>query len=390
MDTKANNLPPLIFPFYIGPTTRHFTTGLMFAGQLAVSMPGFMMRDPIEAFCQVRDRAVELEHPLLPLFLLVDHHFDLVQTQALDEIENLEPLGDHLLRAITVYDGTEEQYANWEAIHDPCLRIAANSLTDPQVINTATIDFIFRIFESALEIGEKPDEIGDDPDFILNRLLDRAVYLGGPELLLAECALNRYAMSRPGALRFVTNSQPALDILSYVGKPLQEGVETSKLRVEQLAFFLFDKLASPFSPNLVPPHVEHIAKLMDEKAEELDEMRKKCRLEADKLVGSDPEDSKLQIAVNDTLESMREEVSSVAKLDKASFKKLVSTLLEDKTAWTTIAGLIGSAFVPVPAAVSASLAVTAFSIMGASAVKASRERREALKASPWAFVYYLK
>ncbi len=45
---------------------------------------------------------------------------------------------------------------------------------------------------------------------------------------------------------------------------------------------------------------------------------------------------------------MREEVSSIASLDRKSFRNLIDTLLEDKAAWTLFGGLMGSLDICLP------------------------------------------
>lgn len=386
----AKAFEPFIFPYHVGPVTQHFTSALLYSSKLSVSMPAWPMDHPIRAFQMVLERAEQRQHALLPLLSTVDHHFEVTQIQAIAKMKELEPLRGRMINVMTAYPATEEQYSLWEGMHDPCLRIAHASLNDSQILNSATTDFIFRIYELALEQSDELDEIGDDPDSILETLSRRAERLGDDVLLLAESALNRYSLPRWGIGEYFTNAQPAADILSFIGKQFQTDVNTSDLRTAELSFLLFDQLISSYAPPLHYPHIEQVAELMDKKGGELERMRKKCRKEAEKLVDAALPEDKLNRAFKDSIETLREEVSDIAQLDRKAFHKLVNTLLEDKVAWTTVAGLAGALLAPVPAAVAASLALTAFSILGASAFKARREKLDALKDSPWSLVYFLK
>jgi hypothetical protein len=68
-------------------------------------------------------------------------------------------------------------------------------------------------------------------------------------------------------------------------------------------------------------------------------------------------------------------------------RSYLANVSENPTVWTTVAGLIGSA-ISLPGVVTGALALTAFSLLGAGATKASRERRDTLRKSPWSFLYY--
>src|SRR5687767_3302776 len=90
----------------------------------------------------------------------------------------------------------------------------------------------------------------------------------------------------------------------------------------------------------------------------------------------------LRLAIDHSLKSMEEEAQAIANVDRKTLETYLATLSENPTVWGTVAGLAASALA-LPQVVTASLAITAFSLMGANAAKASRERREALRKSPW-------
>lgn len=210
MDNDINSLPPIIYPYHIGPKVRCFSTSLLFHGNLAVSIAAWPMGDPIDAFILVGGRADQINHPLSNLLNYVFHHFDIVQEVAVNEMQHLKSLGGKISRTMTIYPGTPEQYEAWEPYHEKCLHLAAKSLENVHIHSAAITDFIFRIYELMI-IHE------NDPDLVLEHLANRASKLGGVNLILAECALNRYTLPKTGRGSWLTDSKDMLNILAVVG-----------------------------------------------------------------------------------------------------------------------------------------------------------------------------
>lgn len=87
MDNDVNSLPPMIYPYHIGPKVRNFSTSLLFHEKLAVSVAAWPTNDPIEAFASVGGRADQTNHPLSNPFNYVFYHFDIVQEVAVNEMK---------------------------------------------------------------------------------------------------------------------------------------------------------------------------------------------------------------------------------------------------------------------------------------------------------------
>ena len=383
MDNDVNNLPPMIYPYHIGPKVRHFSTSLLFHESLAVSIAAWPMGDPIDAFISVGGRADQTNHPLSGLFNYAFHHFDIVQEVAVNEMKHLAPLGDKISRAMTIYPGTPEHYEVWEPYHKKCLHLAAKSLENTHIHSAAITDFIFRIYE--LMIIHK-----GDPDLVLKHLTNRSLQLGGDNLLLAECALNRYTLPKTGKGKWLTDSKDMLKILSLVGEEVYVPEEdTISFRVEGLASTLFDKLLTPYAPKLDSNGITIVNKMMEERSGELAVLRKTVIHEAHSIVTESPSERMLKSAIEASLFKAEKEVSSLVNINKSSFKELAKKLTEDRVVWTTFGGFVGAASAGMPLALTAALGVTALSSLGSNAVKTRNESKKKLDESPYSFIHYL-
>lgn len=383
MDNDVSNLPAIIYPYHIGPKVRNFSTSLLFHEKLAVSIAAWPMGDPIDAFISVGGRADLINHPLSNLFNYVFHHFDIVQEVAVNEMKHLAPLGDKISRAMTIYPGTPEHYEVWEPYHEKCLHLAAKSLDNTHIHSAAITDFIFRIYELMI-IHE------DDPDLVLEHLTNRSLQLGGYNLLLAECALNRYTLPKTGKGKWLTDSKEMLKILSLVGEEIHVPEEdTASFRTEGLASTLFDKLLTPYTPKLDSNGITIVNKMMDERSGELAVLRKTVIHEAHSIVTESPSEKILKSAIEASLFKAEKEVSSLVSINKSSFKELTKKLTEDRVVWATFGGFVGAASAGMPLALTAALGVTALSSLGSNAVKTRNESKKKLDESPYSFIHYL-
>lgn len=372
----------LFFPYYLGPTVRHATTGLLWSGELYVAVPGWPHDDPIDAWLQVGGRASERAHPLASLFVWSAHHFELAQKQCIRHKETLRPLQKWIRTAITVHPATEEHYAWWEPLHQRLWPMVEKSFADPQMANCASVDFIFRVYELWLQLD-------GDLDKILESLLRRAKRLGKPEMLLVEGLLNRYTMPRSGKGTYCTPSVDAVAILAALGTGIRDA-DTATVRSEQLALLLFQELAQPFAPPLAGESIGGIGQLLSERSSELEAFRRRCREESRNLVGNAPSGDGVAAVVSDRIVALSEEANSIASLSKKGFSELLGSVLSNQAFWVATAGLMGSLTVAAPPVVPATLAITAFSVLGAEAVKNSLATDKSLRTSSFRFLYQLQ
>jgi len=353
-------------------------------------MPGWLAPGPIETFQRLHARSVKLAHPLQPLLDSVFHFFGLAQLHAQREFENLEPLKDRFLRTLVVYPGTEETYRSWEPLHKPCLAACHLSLANPLNMCTASVEFLWRSWEVALELGADPDQPDTiDPDRILGFLADRADTLGNPELLVAECSLNRYFMPRSGAGSYVTDSEEVADLVSVIRDRESDQREEPDQTLEVLTFFFFDQILQQYTNPLSRNYAPQLAKLMTSQAEPLQRLREKCSEQALGLLSNPPNKNLLEKAILQSLRNMTDEACIIADSDSRTMASYFSQLSQNPTVWGTVAGLLGSLTTPHDV-VTASFAVAGLSVLGASAMEARSKQKGVLKSSPWSFVYYAR
>src|SRR4051794_28674376 len=206
---------PLVFPHYVGPGMRDLTPVLLYHGKLAVSLPGWPNNSTVATFSRVGEHAQRTAHQLAPVFNLAGHFFELAQEQALREIESLKPLGDRVSRSIVVYPGTSFEYEQWDESHDTYLPLVRAALGDPLFCCTASVEFVWRVWELSLELGADPDdESTTDPAKVLAALTVRAERLGSADLLMAECVLHRFFLPSSGIGSYATSSPIALVLLA--------------------------------------------------------------------------------------------------------------------------------------------------------------------------------
>lgn len=394
MTSQRKSDGPLAFPHHFGPGVRDLTSVLLFHEQLTVTMPGWLAQGTLATFFTVGEYAAAHQHRLSPAFNMANHYLELAQKQAISAVDAFKPLGSRITRVLAVYPGDSTAYAKWEPLLDRCLPVAAALLNEPLHCCTASVEFVWRVWETSLELGADPnDPAAARPDEILRVLDARAAQLGNdPLLLIAESGLNRYCMPRSGAGSYATASESAVAMLATIGTDMVGDIthEDMNVRHEALAFYLFEQITQPFLKPLTPTTASVIAQLMTEHAEPLARMRKTCEREALNLLSDRSIDPRLvPSAVSASVEAMTEEAQAITGLDQKSMRTYLSTISENPTVWATVGGLVASA-VALPEVVTASLAITAFSLLGATAVKASRERRESLRNSPWAFLYHAK
>lgn len=386
---------PLSFPHHVGPGTRDHTSALLYHGGIGVTLPGWFNPTVLLTFLAVGQHAHKTAHPLTPLFSSALHYFDLAHEQSKSEMVSLEPLSPWVTAVVTLYPGNTEAYESWTPLHPALLPLAAMSLEDPLHLATAGVEFVWRVWELALELGASAEETSPSDvnhQGILDALQTRATQLGNGPLLFAECALNRYCMPRSGAGFYVTSSDHAVGILGAMGLLIEGEDDTAAAtvaRTEHLSFYLFDRILKPFIKPLHAPNVERVATLMADHAEARLRMRNHCESSAGTLIASGAIGSQLEQLVQRAFIQMSDEAQSIADVDAATLRDYLDRLSEDPKVWTAVAGLVGTS-VGLPEAVAASLAVTTLSLLGAHAVAARRQKRDTLKGSPWGLVYYAK
>lgn len=388
MDNNAK-IPPLLFPYHLGPAIRFTAPSLIYHGKLAAGFPAWPSGEPINTFIDVIQRANSKNHKLLPLLDSAYNSFNYLQTEAIEETKKLEGLAGKLLKVILIHPGTREVYDDIRALNVPdnLMNNVISELKNSQIMNIATTELMFRIYELMLESDNNTDKVLDYFD-------NRISLLGGPDKLLAECVINRITTSSTGAgakaLRLITNSQITIDILSYIGKDDDNDYDVSEICIQSMAFYIFEQIIKQYVPLLIDKSIPLVNKTIEKYSAQIDSMKKKCVNQSTDLYYNCSNENHLKVKLEETLDKMTEEVSEIRQINIRSTKDLFRELTEDYFIWTTFAGFIGSLVTHLSPAISASVAITFFSKLGTTALKTKRRYKDKLEKSPWSFVYYMR
>jgi hypothetical protein len=380
----TDSLPVYMFPYDMGPSICAYGTMLLWVGRVSVFTGGWVSPEVIPNFLAVARRAEESSSSLVPVFRLAIHYHRLAGEQLIAESKGLNALKPYLPHIILVSPATQAMLEGWEPHHDPCLFIAAKMLEHTQILNVAANGLIWRVHELFLETDRQADKV-------LAILDARAQQLGGPPALLAECVLHRLASFRVATGHVATNSGESLAIWQSIGASLADeaDIEGREERIAQLSFTIFEAAVAGHVPMLEQAHAERFADILQAHGNSLTAARRKCAAHARQLIAECPTKATFNSALKEVLNDLHDEVAATLKIDRKTYRGVIDKVTESPGFWASVAGLVGGAVGALPPVVPAAAAVTALSILGASALKASRERKKALAESPWSFVYHL-
>lgn len=377
---------PLVLPIMIGPGIRRMSPLLMWTGGITAVAGYWCSPEPVHRFRCVADRCYATGHPLETLFRNSEHYASLGFRQGAEESRLLAPLRPRVQTVIVVGAGTREAYGAMEKLHARCLPLAASLLRETQVATSGASAFVWRVSELMLELNE-------DPDSVLSWLQGRALALQHPEMLMAECVLFSYVSALRMSINCASPFPESLHILSRAAESM--GVSPSDATVsevlsEEVAFSVFSEIVGRHFVLGDARAVDRIRRVLEECGEPLTAARTKCKRRARQIVESRPSDAGLHVAVDELVDELAAEATHVLESDEIALKKLRQNLADSPTFWGSMATLLGYTAGALPPLVGAAAAVTAFSVLGTSALQASRERSEALARSPWRFLYSLQ
>ena len=377
MDNKVKGLH--VFPYYMGPAVRTFSIGLIWSGRLIVTLPGWPSGKPPIVFSEIGQYSNKIGHPLEKLFATSWHYYNLATKQCMNELEKLQPLGDRLQKIYLVGPGGRQPYDDWLPIRDKCLPAVSKTFENQQILNSACVEFVWRIYELFLELDEKPDNV-------LDYLNVRSSSLGSPEHLLLESSLHHYSIGKVNIPELITDSLDSLAVLGEINSSLNDNDDNEEVKVAQTAYFLFETLLENYIPKLYPENLDKILSILNNKSDSIKSAKDKCLLESGKLVANNPKSNNKEL-VTETVKKFKNEIQEIAELNSRAWTGFIQSLSEDRVFWTSISGLIGTLAGSMPSIVPAAAAITTLSSIGTTALKERRLRRERLQTSPWSLVY---
>lgn len=374
----------LLFPYHLGPKVNIVTSSILYNGSLTVTLPGWPSGKPFLKLCAVLDYAKSINHCLLEPIRCVYYQFANMQVQTMNEVKRIEIFGDRVKKIMLVLPGTPEVYDKINHLNLSAEMKARliESLYQEEYYSVAIIEMIFLINELMIILD-------DNPEKVLGYLVQRISVLGSFESLLAECLLNKITLS--GNViggNFVTDSKLTIDILSDIGKEsIEENV--TEVAIDSLSFFLFDQvIRNGLGENGFNP--KKINNIFKKHKDALESMKSKCNAEAMDLYFNCKNKLHIELKLKEVLKNINEEVNVISSLDAKSSIALYNKLTEDPLLWTSLAGVIGSIINGMSPTISASIAVTALSKIGTSALKVRRELNKRINDSPWSVIHYLR
>jgi len=370
----------------------------LWSGSIITFLPGFVTSFPTIHFQIVAEKAES--STLAPIFHLVTKHAILAKSQVESEITNLKPLDKRIIKVIALASGTPDSYVVLEKLPSSCLPMATQLLTNTQILNIASVEFIWRVYEHCLDMGASPEHPLYDPKSVIHFFEHRASQLDSADLLLGECLLHRLQnlillVKNDSSPSLLTDQSEILQLLTTIGSSLidkEENFDKSIPSVleSQIAFSLFSAALSPLWKPIEGQFAQHLNTIFEKRAEELLSVRQNCLDEAKMILASHHDDDAIIHAFSTSIKKMEEEIGAITDLNRQSVRMVLHRLTEDPKMWLCISTMLGSALGSLPAIAPAAAAVTAFSLLGATALKETRARKEKLRNSKWSLIYYLQ
>ena len=379
----------LLFPYHLGPKLGKASSALLYHGRISAAYPAWPGGEPINAFIDVLNYTHRCGHRLHNFLEKLYYQFDSLQVQAIEVGEKLDILGDRFSKIMLIHPGTPDVYEDISSLNLPrelLLRLE-DSLLDNEHLNMATTEFFFRIYELMLIYDYKIDKV-------LYYLDNKVQQLGSPNKLLVECLVNRYTTSMSGAIKrnysIFTDSQDAVDVLSFIGKRQQEDdIDLSSIIIGSISFKIFDKILNKHICELTPEYFAKIEGIFSGYWDSLKKMKLKCISEAAEIYYSCKNDDHIQHKLKETISRLSEEASEIYQLDTKAVKSTFKALTEDHILWSTLIGTIASLIFQTSPIKSASVGITAISKVGTTVLSKKREYEKKLGESPWAVLYHL-
>lgn len=367
---------------------RQYATTLLWAGHLTIGANSWFDSRPMLHYYHVAKASEGT--PLARLFDMAARYGCTGARQLNEEMPNLAKLGRSLTIMAFRGPATPDIYGYWERHHPVCLPLALEMLEDTPSLITASNEFLWRVHDHCVAMGADPEGEPKNAKEVVEFFVRRAEALGCPEALLAECIINRCAIPER-RVSLATGSSQVLDILADFGRDSPAGASTAETDdPNEIGFTIFQALLGDYCPRLETPHTDRIAHLLEARKEELDATKRQCLLAAAGLLAEKPSGENLSRALLDCLRKLEKEVTAVTESDAAAFRQVVEKLSQNEKLWVALATFVAGLLESWPSIVPQAAAVTAFALLGATALETRRAQNKSVQSSPWAFIYHLR
>ena len=384
--TTTQHPPALFLPEFLNQNALDLGASALFFDQVGFDIPMFIQPEVLKHFNEVGIATSKTKSFTETAFAIADELFISAQERALESRELLKPLFEArlFLQVMTVHfimrSGREWLQSKTKEIFQPF----GPPFENPAMLHIAAREFVWHMHEAYLEFEGNVQQV-------LEYVEEDAGHYQNPLQFLASFVCHRLAALEGNPGPVLTNNPFMIDALAAIGRTdmLEMSQDMSSINKEYLSFVLFDSIVRPFMPRLDGKIPEKLVRLRTNKDSELNVLRKHVRDVAtgllDKSHGRDVNQSDIEDRVN----SLQESIRNVVEIDRRTLKQYFQALLEDKSVWVGVAGLVATLAGGVSPVIPASFGVTALAAMGTRAVRTIRQRKELLDTSPTRFLYYL-
>lgn len=377
----------LVFPYHLSTSLDDYSSAFLWANKLEVGLPGWVSNDPLESFNKLFAFARTVDHPLLNLLDIVGRFYEKKNIESQQLLEKLSPLDYKLSKVIHSYPGTDKSFEHWnEKIKNvKFFNLIKRAFHDENIVFSACVEFIWRLHEAYLEKNENEKEA---LDYFLIRLPEKEP----DDYLLVESFINRFSIFQEAGGNKEQN--PAIsnadifNLCSAFGEESSIQIVNEKY-VDPLAFNFFDMILSSYLPTLIGDDNYILTEIERNEKEALLALKNKCITKAKSVIFETPRQEQINHFIEKSISEMKNEISTLLKIDRKSWTTIYQKLTEDASMWAITAGAVAAAIAIDSTLLTATAGVTALSKFTAATLKESRHRKKELKASDYRVVYHI-
>lgn len=387
MTTKTLQNPPALFlPEFLGQNVLELGGSILFFDRIGFDIPTFLQPEVFEHFNKIGITIAKTKTPTETAFAIASKLFREAQENAKQTQEQLTPLFESriFLGVLTVHFIMRSGHEWLKSQTRKVLPPLTSQLDNPAILYIAARGFIWYMHEVYLELDGDVQEI-------VKYVEEDAKNYKDPFQFLVSFIYHRMSALEDNPGPVLTNNPFWIHALASIGETTITGTNQVRSLIERecLAFTLFDSIVRPFAPKLDGKTPERLILLQTKRHIELNALRENARNIAVKLLEDSHNKIINEIDVNNYVISIQDNIRDVVELNRKTLKQYFQVLLEDKSIWIGVVGLIATLAGGLSPLVPASFGVTALATIGTEAMKAIRKRKEFLNTSQIRFLYYL-
>jgi len=381
-------MPPLVFPYDMGPALQRFVPSLLYFGKILTRSPGWMNPEPVIENYIALQEATRTSHPELDrCFGIVRHYYGLALEHAKQYSELTSHLDGRIVTAMFPYPGDSAAYERDALSSGPVAGATLLWLNEhPEGWSVAAYEFIWHCHELVLELGT--------PRAAANALADECRISRGPDGLMLRSAIHRIASFGRTGLPLLTDCEGLLSgngDAEIADPPWSEG-EWTRHATDLLAHRLFCHFLFSRSPRLSLTNGETLSHLLRDDHGALAALRHRCKYESATLLAEAPgRNGVTPASIQEAIRRCTAEIGELLETPQIELRRLGEELLSDSTAWTLPFLALIAAYSGAPGSLESTTAaaVATCGAVGAAAFRVRRGARDELAGSDWRLIYSL-